>query len=151
MNKAINLKQMNVLLAEDDIDDKDFFKKALEIVPLFTNLKTVSDGEELMAYLLENTKHLPHVLFLDINMPRKNGFECLTEIKENEKLKDLPIVMFSSSNSQDNINILLKTGANVYIRKPSDFMELVQVINHALPVAAENIFSNGKLKFVFNP
>jgi CheY-like chemotaxis protein len=151
MNKAINLKQMNVLLAEDDIDDKDFFKKALEIVPLFTNLKTVSDGEELMAYLLENTKHLPHVLFLDINMPRKNGFECLTEIKENEKLKDLPVVMFSSSNSQDNINILLKTGANVYIRKPSDFMELVQVINHALPVAAENIFSNGKLKFVFNP
>jgi len=151
MNKAINLKQMNVLLAEDDIDDKDFFKKALEIVPLFTNLKTVSDGEELMAYLLENTKHLPHVLFLDINMPRKNGFECLTEIKENEKLKDLPIVMFSSSNSQDNINILLKTGANVYIRKPSDFMELVQVINHALPVASENIFSNGKLKFVFNP
>jgi CheY-like chemotaxis protein len=151
MNKAINLKQMNVLLAEDDIDDKEFFKKALEIVPLFTNLKTVSDGEELMAYLLENTKHLPHVLFLDINMPRKNGFECLTEIKENEKLKDLPVVMFSSSNSQDNINILLKTGANVYIRKPSDFMELVQVINHALPVAAENIFSNGKLKFVFNP
>ncbi len=120
-------------------------------MPLITNLTIVSDGEELMAYLFENSGRLPHVLFLDINMPRKNGFECLKEIKQNEKLKDLPVVMFSTANSKDNISILFKTGANVYVRKPSNFLELVQVINHALPVATENIFSNGKLKYVFNP
>ncbi len=147
----IDLKQMNILLADDDVDDCNFFKTALQKVPISTKLTIVSDGEQLMKYLCENSENLPHVLFLDINMPRQNGFECLSEIKKSEKLKDLPVVMYSTSNSQDNINILFKTGANLYIRKPSNFTELVQVIHHALPIAAENIFSNGKLKYIFNP
>ena len=146
----MNLKQLNILLADDDLDDCRFFKEALEALPLTTKLTTVNDGEELMTYLLENTDHLPHVLFLDINMPRKDGFECLTEIKNNDTLKDLPVVMFSTSGAQDKISILFKTGADVYIRKPSNFAQLVQVIHHALPLAAENIFSNGKLKYILN-
>ena len=146
----MNLKQLNILLADDDIDDCQFFKEALEALPLTTQLKTVHDGEQLMNYLEENAEHLPHVLFLDINMPRKNGFECLSEIKHNDKLKDLPVVMFSTSNPKDSIEILFKTGADVYIRKPSNFSQLVQVIHHALPMAAENIFSNGKLKYILN-
>ena len=146
----MNLKKLNILLADDDIDDCQFFKDALEALPLTTKLTTVHDGDELLKYLEENTTHLPHVLFLDINMPRKNGFECLLEIKQNEKLKDLPVVMFSTSKAPDKINILFKTGADVYINKPSNFSELVQVIHHALPMAAENIFSNGKLKYILN-
>ena len=146
----MNVKQLNILLADDDLDDCRFFKEALEALPLTTKLTTVNDGEELMTYLLENTDHLPHVLFLDINMPRKNGFECLSEIKHHDKLKDLPVVMFSTSNAHDKINILFNTGADVYIRKPSNFAQLVQVIHHALPLAAENIFSNGKLKYILN-
>ena len=146
----MNVKQLNILLADDDMDDCRFFKEALEALPLTTKLTTVNNGEELMTYLLENTDHQPHVLFLDINMPRKNGFECLSEIKHHDKLKDLPVVMFSTSNAQDKINILFNTGADVYIRKPSNFAQLVQVIHHALPLAAENIFSNGKLKYILN-
>ena len=146
----MHLKQLNILLADDDIDDCQFFKEALEALPVSTRLTTVNDGEQLMMYLADHIYQLPHVLFLDINMPRKNGFECLTEIKQNEKLKDLPVVMFSTSNSPDKIKILFKTGANVYIRKPSNFSQLVQVIHHALPLAAENIFSNGKLKYILN-
>ena len=146
----MNLKQLNILLADDDIDDCHFFREALEALPLTTKLTTVNDGEQLMNYLKENTDHLPHVLFLDINMPRKNGFECLSEIKHNDKLKDLAVVMFSTSNAQDKISILFKTGADVYIQKPSNFAQLVQVIHHALPIAAENIFSNGKLKYILN-
>ena len=146
----MNTKKLNILLADDDLDDCNFFKEALEALPLTTNLTTVNDGEQLMNYLLENTDHLPHVLFLDINMPRKNGFECLSDIKHHDKLKDLPVVMFSTSNAQDKINILFKTGADVYIHKPSNFAQLVQVIHHALPLAAENIFSNGKLKYILN-
>ena len=140
----MNLKQMNILLADDDIDDCNFFKKALEVVPISTNLKIVTDGEHLMEYLYENIEQLPHVLFLDVNMPRKNGFECLSEIKQNKKMEDLPVVMFSTSKSPDKINIFFKTGADIYIRKPSNFAQLVQVIHHALPMATENIFSNGK-------
>jgi CheY-like chemotaxis protein len=146
----MSLKELNVLLADDDLDDCNFFKEALEALPQTTKLKTVHNGDELMSYLDENSERLPHVLFLDINMPRKNGFECLSEIKNNESLKDLPVVMFSTSGSQDKINILFKNGADVYIRKPSNFAQLVQLIHHALPMAAENIFSNGKLKYVLN-
>ena len=71
----MNTKQMNILLADDDIDDRNFFKDALKALPLTTSLSTVNDGDELMNYLLANTEQLPHVLFLDINMPAKNGFE----------------------------------------------------------------------------
>ncbi len=146
----MSLKELNIVLADDDMDDCNFFKDALETLPQTTKLITVHNGDELMNFLLENTERLPHVLFLDINMPCKNGFECLSEIKNNEKLKDLPVVMFSTSGSQDKISILFKNGADVYIRKPSNFAQLVQVIHHALPMAAENIFSNGKLKYVLN-
>jgi CheY-like chemotaxis protein len=146
----MNTKQMNILLADDDIDDRNFFKDALKSLPLTTSLSTVNDGDELMNYLLANTEQLPHVLFLDINMPAKNGFECLEEIKQNKKLKDIPVVMFSTSSEQDKIKILFKTGADVYIHKPSNFAQLVQVIHHALPMAAENIFSNGTLKYILN-
>lgn len=146
----MNLKKLNVLLADDDIDDCKFFKRALEELSLPSNLTTVHDGNQLMNYLGENVDHLPHVLFLDINMPRKSGLECLSEIKQNDKLKDIPIVMFSTSNSWDTVNLLFKSGAHVYIHKPSDFGELKQVIHHALPIAAEKIFSNGPLKYVLN-
>ena len=146
----MNSKQLNILLADDDIDDCHFFKEALDSLPQTTTLTTVHNGDDLMNYLLQNRERLPHVLFLDINMPRKNGFECLSEIKKNEALKDLPVVMYSTSGSKDKINILFISGADVYIRKPSNFAQLVQVIHHALPMAAENIFSNGKLKYILN-
>lgn len=93
----MNPKQMNILLAEDDQDDRDFFDKVLKEIPVHTHLTTVIDGEQLMNYLYKNLGHLPDVLFLDLNMPRKNGFECLCEIKEDEKLKDLLVVMFSTA------------------------------------------------------
>lgn len=143
-------KSLKILLADDDLDDCNFFKDALEALPQATVLTTVHDGDELMSYLTENAEQLPHVLFLDINMPRKNGFECLAEIKQDSKLKDLPVVMFSTSNAQDKISVLFKTGADVYVRKPGNFAQLVQIIHHALPLAAENIFSNGKLKYILN-
>ncbi|MBC8048251.1 MAG: response regulator, partial [Fimbriimonadaceae bacterium] len=82
---------INVLLADDDKDDRYFFDKALKQIPIATHLKTVADGEKLMDYLLKNDVPLPDVLFLDLNMPRKNGSECLAEIKRNEKLKEIPV------------------------------------------------------------
>ena len=143
-------KKLTILLADDDFDDCNFFKDAPKILPQTTALKIVHDGDELMKYLTENTEKLPNVLFPDINMPRRNGFECLAEKKQNPQLKTLPVVMFSISNAQDKINVLFKTGADLYIRKPGNFVQLVQVIHHALPIAAENIFSNGKLKYILN-
>lgn len=146
----MNLNQLNILLAEDDQDDCMFFKTAIEEILPLTNLNVVNDGEELIKYFSENEEQLPDVLFLDINMPRKNGIECLSEIKRNKNLKDIPVVMFSTSNSWDTINLLFKIGAHVYIHKPSDFGQLKKVINNALPLAADNTLSNKPLKYILN-
>ena len=146
----MNLKKINILLADDDTDDCLFFKQALAEISISSNLTIVRDGEELMNYLNGNLEQMPSVLFLDINMPRKNGMECLVEIKQNEKLKDIPVVMFSTTNSQDTINVLLKNGALVYIHKPNDITQLKQIIHHALPIAAEKIFSNKPIKYILN-
>ena len=74
----MSLKHLNLLLADDDIDDCSFFKEVLENLPISTHLTTVHDGEQLIQLLAKETIELPHVLFLDLNMPRKNGFECLS-------------------------------------------------------------------------
>ena len=129
-----------LLLADDDKDDCLFFKDALEELPITADLTTVHDGEQLMK-LLEEKKFEPpppHVLFLDLNMPRKNGFECLAEIKLDEKLKLLPIIVFSTSFEQDVVNLLYKKGANYYIRKPAEFSQVKIVIYQALLLATED-------------
>ena len=129
---------INILLAEDDKDDRFFFEKALKEISIPTNLNTVNDGEELMEYLDKNIEHLPDILFLDLSMPRKTGFECLIEIKENIKLKEIQVIVFSTSFSRDTIyekglsDKLLKIGAQNYIRKPSDFAQLKNIIELSL-------------------
>src|ERR1700675_4386029 len=107
----MKLKQLNILLADDDGDDCYFFKEALKECPVSTHLTTVPDGEHLMHLLTNGTRELPDVLFLDLNMPRKNGFECLSEIRENKKLKDLPVIIFSTSFEQEVVNLLYQNGA----------------------------------------
>lgn len=140
----MNITQLNVLLADDDTDDRSFFEKALREIPIETHLTFVQDGEQLMNYLSENSEHLPDVLFLDLNMPRKNGFECLYEIKEDNKFKDLSVVMFSTSFPQDifyeenMIKTLLKIGAQDYIRKSGEYAQLKQDIRNALNKVIEN-------------
>ena len=138
MKTATELNTLHIILADDDIDDRFFFDKALKEIPIPNRLTIVNDGEQLMNYLIEHSKQLPDVLFLDLSMPRKTGFECLTEIKENAKLKDLPVIMLSTSFPRDNkyeqniIKMLYTIGAQDFIRKPGDYQTLKQVIHNAL-------------------
>jgi CheY-like chemotaxis protein len=143
-------KNLNILLADDDTDDCIFFKQALDELGIAVKFTVVNDGDELMKHLLKNTADLPDILFLDINMPRKNGTECLQEMKRHEELKAIAVVMFSTSNSWDTINQLFKSGSHVYIHKPSDFAQLKQVIQNALPLAAERGISKDPIKYVLN-
>ena len=143
---------LNILLADDDTDDRFFFEKALKEIPIFTHLVTVNNGEELIDYLTTNTEHLPDVVFLDLSMPRKTGYECLIEIKEDEKLKNIPVIMFSTSFThgidleESLMSTLSKMGAQNYIRKPSDFEKLKQVIHQALTklIEKENVTETKK-------
>ena len=130
-----------VLLADDDKDDCFLFQLVLEELQLNTQLTTVHDGEKLMQLLTQETNKPPTVLFLDLNMPRKNGFESLVEIKLNEKLKHIPVIIFSTSFEQEMADLLYKNGANFYIRKPSEFSELTKVIYHVLTISAKTNFA----------
>ena len=90
----MNLNELNILLADDDTDDCLFFKDAVTVFIPAANFTAVHDGDQLMQLLGNTTNKMPDMLFLDLNMPRKNGFECLTEIKQHEKLKTMPVVIF---------------------------------------------------------
>lgn len=123
---------ITILLADDDEDDCLLFVEALEEIPMPTKLTTVRNGEQLLQLLESIEEELPHVLFLDLNMPRKNGWQCLKEIKQNEKLKNLKVIIFSTSFQQDVADQLYRNGAMHYIRKPSDFSKLKEVILQVL-------------------
>jgi CheY-like chemotaxis protein len=132
-------KSLNLLLCDDDLDDCAFFKEALETLSQPTKLAVVHNGEQLLQLLTEQANELPYVLFLDLNMPRKNGFECLLEIKLNEKLKHLPIIIFSTSLEEEVVNLLYRNGAQYFIRKPAEFSQIQKVLQQALTlVTREN-------------
>ncbi|MFP5042192.1 response regulator [Parasediminibacterium sp. JCM 36343] len=135
----MSLQHFNLLLADDDQDDCLIFKDALDglIFPFEVHVSIVNDGEQLMRLLAKQTTVLPHALFLDLNMPRKNGIECLLEIKANEKLKSLPVIILSTSFEQKQGDFLFKSGAQYYIRKPIDFTQLKKVLQQALTLIAE--------------
>jgi CheY-like chemotaxis protein len=145
----MNVKQLNILLADDDTDDCLFFKDALEGIPISMELTAVHDGEQLMQFLNNGTNLLPHILFLDLNMPRKNGFECLSEIKQNKKLNDIPVVIFSTSFEKEVVNKLYENGAKYFIRKPSEFSQFKKIILYVLTLLIqENIAQPAKENFV---
>ena len=145
----MSLKQLDILLADDDTDDCLFFKDALAGMPVLTKLTAVHDGEQLMQLLTHEKNGLPDILFLDLNMPRKNGFECLTEIKQNKKLKNLPVVIFSTSFEQEVVNLLYDNGAHFFIRKPSEFALFKKIILYTLTlIMMENVSKPTKENFV---
>ncbi|MFD2036706.1 response regulator [Belliella marina] len=130
----MNHQQIEILLAEDDRDDQLFFKKALQNIPMKLRIATVNDGAELLEYLNTSVDPFPHILFLDINLPKKNGMECLKEIRKKEKLKELSIAMYSSSTDQRNIEEAFVCGANIYITKPSKLENLHKALVKVLTV-----------------
>lgn len=145
----MELKHLNILLTDDDADDCAFFRKALSTLPLSAELTVLNDGEQLMTHLNDETNAIPDVIFLDLNMPRKNGSECVSEIKKNDRLKNIPVVIFSTSSNESVMKSLFKSGVHIYVRKPSDFGHLKEVIYNALPLA-EKTFSSGGVNYILN-
>ncbi len=123
---------ISILLADDDEDDRLIFKEAFDAVKMKTVVNTVNDGMELMEYLTDDRNTLPHILFLDLNMPRKTGMECLIEIKRIDYLKDIAIAIYSTSASEQDIEETFVKGANVYIKKPSDFTTLKNLLEEVI-------------------
>ena len=125
---------IKIVLADDDEDDRLFFSEAFEELKINTKVSTVNDGVYLMEYLNSEESALPHVLFLDLNMPRKSGMECLKEIRSNDKFKDIAIAIYSTSSSDEDIENTFVYGANIYIKKPSDFKSLKKILSDVVTI-----------------
>lgn len=143
------LPPLHILLADDDMDDCLFFKDAVNELKLAVQLSTAHDGQQLMLQL-QTIPVLPDVIFLDLNLPRKSGSECLTEIKNTPALKQIPIVIFSTSYDPEKANLLYDTGAHYYICKPSDFEELKVVVNRAITLLSKNNMQATRENFYIN-
>jgi CheY-like chemotaxis protein len=132
---------LNLLLADDDLDDCFFFQEALEELPLSATLNTVNDGEQLMQLLSATGTTLPDALFLDLNMPRKSGFQCLSEIKLINSLSRLPVIIYSTSINLEVVDALYEKGAHYYICKPGEYDKLKKVIFEAITLTTQNRFT----------
>ncbi|QDH80351.1 response regulator [Echinicola soli] len=130
----MNQKPIRILLADDDEDDRMMFRDAIMKIPLKTRVETVNDGVELLNYLSNLNGTLPHILFLDLNMPRKGGLECLKEIRSNENFRELSVAIYSTSNAEKDVEEAFVSGANIYINKPNDFGCLKKVLTKVLSV-----------------
>ncbi|MGE6355317.1 response regulator [Flavobacterium sp. NPDC079362] len=115
-------------MAEDDKDDQELFMEALSATKIPAEVTTVENGKELVDTLKEGSEGKPDIIFIDINMPIKGGKEALAEIKSDEKLKEIPAVMLSTSNHPVDIEDTFNKGANLYIQKPSSFTGFVLIL-----------------------
>lgn len=128
-------KAVTILVAEDDEDDRMLMQDALEENRLANDLHFVCDGEELMDYLLHRgqysdpkTSPRPSLILLDLNMPRKDGREALKEIKSDPALRQIPVVVLTTSKAEEDILRTYDLGVSSFIAKPVIFESMVQII-----------------------
>ena len=130
--------KFKIILADDDEDDCMFFREALDDLSLSTTLKTVFNGLELMNLLQSDFPDLPDVIFMDMNMPLKSGMECLMELKEDELLRNVPVIFYSTSFNPEITTLLYDRGAQYYIRKPANFSNIKSVIKKSISLIQKN-------------
>lgn len=123
-----------ILLVDDDPDEYLLFEDALRELPQSPRLQYARDGQQLMQLLADDQAVLPAIIFLDLNMPRMNGFECLKFIRKSTRFANLPIVIFSTSSQAQAIDTVYEQGANYYVRKPNTFSMLKEAIARVLEI-----------------
>lgn len=127
--------KMQIIIADDDEDDRNLFRQAIEELEHNVELKEFENGDDLLDYLLEpSTVNLPHILFLDLNMLCLKYENCLKDIRKNAKFQDMSIAIYSTSNSEKDIQETFIGGANIYITKPNDYEILKKSLREVLKI-----------------
>jgi two-component system response regulator len=128
-------KRITILMADDDPDDRQLTKEAFEEARLANDLRFVEDGEELMDYLLRRGKYVepassprPAILLLDLNMPKKDGREALKEIKSDPRLRQIRVIVMTTSKAEEDVFRSYDISATSFITKPVKFDALVEVV-----------------------
>jgi two-component system, chemotaxis family, response regulator Rcp1 len=128
----MSVRVVEILLVEDDSGDIDLTKEALKESKLQVSLNVVRDGVEAIAYLRREGEYAnatrPDLILLDLNLPRLNGREVLQEIKNDDKLKLIPVLVLTTSDTHEDIRSSYDLGANCYINKPLGLDEFIQIV-----------------------
>jgi CheY-like chemotaxis protein len=124
-------KRKLVLLIDDDSDDRELFCEAVGVINGEMDCKTIGDSTEALS-ILKSTKRLPDYIFLDLNMPVLNGKQVLAELKQNEKLKEIPVIIYTTSLLDDDVRETQSLGASFFIQKPSLFNEICEILSSVL-------------------
>lgn len=120
--------KMTILIADDDADDRMFLEEALHKNGYKHTIEFVEDGEELITRLKHPDFPMPNLLMLDLNMPRKNGFQALQEIKDDPRLRRLPVIIMTTSSADEDVARSYDLGVNSFITKPFNFSRLIEMI-----------------------
>jgi two-component system, response regulator len=127
--------EVPILVADDDQDDRQMIKEAMHESRLLNKIHFVNDGEELMDYLKQNGKYedqakypIPGLILLDLNMPKKDGREALKEIKNDPRLRQIPVIVLTTSKAEEDIYRTYNLGVNSYVTKPVLFDSLVKIM-----------------------
>jgi len=121
-----------LILADDDPDDRLLTREAFEEAGFAGTFQFVDDGQQLLDYLDTSRESLPGVILLDLNMPRMNGYEALSELKTDAALRRIPIIVLTTSNSSEDILRSYDLGVNSFITKPGSFGELKEVAKRVI-------------------
>lgn len=143
-------KPIYVMLADDSPDEHFLFIHTVKGIDKSITVTTAMNGEDLLDKLGKVTQ-LPDLIFLDINMPLKNGKESLADIRSDVRLQDIPIVIYSTSDEKRDIDETFALGADMYLKKPQDFLELEDILKGVLMVFNEDGFKRGdRSRYIFS-
>jgi len=134
---------LEVILADDDADDRQLFREALEQSAVDAHLTTISDGERLTSFLSEITHPPPpDIIFLDINMPRKDGKKCLKEIRSQKQFQEIPVIILTTSQHRSDIEETFISGANLFMSKSFFFENDVTILRQLFSANWKEYFGN---------
>ncbi len=117
------------LLADDDRDDAELFNEALVIVNPAIKFHHVEDGHAVFRFLSKPNEGKPDLIFLDLNMPAMSGWQCLAKLKNDTSLKEIPVIMYSTSSNPREKEIAMELGAVGFVTKPTDFKVLTKILD----------------------
>ena len=132
MHDHTRIKPIQILLVEDNPGDVFLAKEALKESKMYSNLIVVHDGQEAMDYLIQKNHPdavRPDLILLDLNLPRKTGYEVLEEIKNDNRLSRIPVVILTSSEEETDIVRTYSLHANAYITKPLDLNQFIKIVD----------------------
>ena len=133
-------KKRTFFIIDDDIDDQELFKEAVKEVDSSIECISASDCEKALKLLKNGEIEIPDIIFLDLNMPRLNGKQCLAELKKEARLKHIPVIIYSTSSEKRDIEETSRLGAAHFLTKPNKFEELCKAI---IFVASKDWSANG--------